>query len=119
MRSETGPELEKDELELIAFRLTELNNTATQALIFLSFAIVAAVTFYTPGLEASRRSSVSWALRWWIGAIFPTVVVIIPLKEIMNRKLAWYSFVLWLRFVLLWAAIVCIFVGAIYFFKAI
>jgi hypothetical protein len=119
MQSETSPELEKDDLKLIAFRLSELNNTATQVLIFLSFAIVAAVTFFTPSLEASRKTAVSWALRWWIGAIFPTVVVIIPLKEVMNRKLAWYSFVRWLRFVLLWAAIVCIFIGAIYFFRAI
>jgi hypothetical protein len=61
-------------LSFIATRLAELNNTASQILIFLSFAIVAGVTFLTPAMDLSRKTAVHWALRWWIGAIFPTVI---------------------------------------------
>jgi len=110
---------EKQRLDFLVTRLGELNNTASQILIFLSFAIVAAVTFLGPNLDGSRRSAVHWALRWWIGAIFPTVIGILPLKEIKDRNLRWYQLLLWVRFVLMWSAIICIFVGAIQFFKAV
>ena len=54
-----------------------------------------------------------------IGAIFPTVIGILPLKEIRDRDVQWYRALLWVRFVLMWSAIACIFVGAIWFFKAV
>jgi hypothetical protein len=119
MQNEAASGGAKEKLVHIAHRLLELNNTSSQILIFLSFAIVAAVTFLAPGLEASRRSAVSGALRWWIGAIFPTVIGIIPLKEVADGSLPWYNFVLWMRYALLWCAIICILVGAFQFFKAI
>jgi uncharacterized metal-binding protein len=105
-------------LNFIARRLTELNNTASQVLVFLSFAIVAGVTYLTPTLDLSRRSAVHWALRWWIGAIFPTVIGIIPLKEV-REDLTWYRVLVRMRLVLMWAAIICIFIGAIEFFRAV
>jgi hypothetical protein len=89
-------------LSFIASRLQELNNTASQILIFLSFAIVAGVTYLSPSLDLSRRTAVYWALRWWIGAIFPTVIGIIPLKEVRDRDLVWYRFLLRMRLLLMW-----------------
>ena len=106
-------------LSFIATRLRELNDTASQILIFLSFAIVAGVTFLTPAMDLSRRTAVHLALRWWIGAIFPTVIGIIPLKEVRDKDLAWYRFLLRMRLLLMWSAIICIFIGAIQFFKAV
>lgn len=106
-------------LSFIATRLKELNDTASQILIFLSFAIVAGVTYLALSMDLSRRTAVHYALRWWIGAIFPTVVGIIPLKEVRDRDLAWYRFLLRTRLLLMWSAIICIFIGAIEFFKAV
>jgi hypothetical protein len=115
--SHAGPDHQR--LNSLVLRLSELNNTASQILIFLSFAIVAAVTFLTSSLDFSRRTAVHLALRWWIGAIFPTVIGILPMKEIKERSLPWYRALLWARFLLMWAAIICIFIGAIQFFKAV
>jgi len=119
MKTEPTPATNKEKLAHIAFRLTELNNTSSQILIFLSFAIVAAVTFLSPALEASHRSAVNGALHWWIAAIFPTVIGIIPLKELADESLPWYNFLLWMRYVLLWCDVICILIGAMQFFKAI
>jgi hypothetical protein len=115
----SAEETEKEQLKHLATRLGELNNTASQILIFLSFAIVAAVTFLTVNPSLTAKEAVHWALRWWIGAIFPTVIAIVPLKEIRDRDVRWYRALLWARFVLMWSAIVCILVGAIWFFKAV
>ena len=122
MPSESNAATEKERLNFLATRLGELNNTASQILIFLSFAIVAAVTFLTlnPLTPTSLvKTEIHSALRWWIGAIFPTVIGILPLKEIRDRDVRWYRVLLWFRFVLMWSAIICIFVGALSFFKAV
>jgi hypothetical protein len=50
---------------------------------------------------------------------FPHSAWIVPMKEIRDRNLPWYRLLLWVRFVLMWAAIICIFLGAIQFFKAV
>jgi hypothetical protein len=119
VQTDSKNETEREKLNFLVLRLGELNNTASQILIFLIFAIVAAVTFLTPSLDLSRRTAVHWALRWWIGAIFPTVIGILPMKEIRERNLPWYQMLLWARFVLMWTAIACIFMGALQFFKAV
>jgi hypothetical protein len=118
---QTKPDIdtESGKLNFMALRLRELNNTASQILIFLSFAIVAGVTFLTPTLDLSRRSAVHLALRWWIGAIFPTVIGIIPLKEVRDEDVMWYRFLLRMRLLLMWSAIICIFLGAVEFFQAV
>ena len=41
------------------------------------------------------------------------------LKEIGDDSVRWFRFLLWVRFILLWCAIVCIFGGAIQFFRSI
>jgi hypothetical protein len=58
--SESNIESHNQQLNFLVLRLNELNNTASQILIFLSFAIVAAVTFLTPSLDFSRRTAVHW-----------------------------------------------------------
>jgi hypothetical protein len=117
--ADSGEGTEKERLNFLPTRLGELNNTASQVLIFLSFAIVAGVTFLTLNPVPATKSAIHGALRWWIGAIFPTVFGILPLKEIRDRDVRWYRALLWVRFVLMWLAIVCIFIGAIWFFKAV
>jgi hypothetical protein len=122
VRSESTELTDKERLNFLATRLGELNNTASQILIFLSFAIVAAVTFLTLNPltpSSAAKTEIHRALRWWIGAIFPTVVGILPLKEIRDQDVRWYRVLLWVRFVLMWSAIICIFIGAIAFFKAV
>ncbi len=119
MNNHPDSDSEGGKLDFIALRLRELNNTASQILIFLSFAIVAGVTYLNPAMDLSRRAAVHLALRWWIGAIFPTVIGIIPLKEVKDKDVAWYRFLLRMRLLLMWAAIICIFMGAIQFFKAV
>ena len=109
----------RQKLIQIAQHLAELTDSSSQVLIFLSFAIVAGVTFLTPRLEASQRNAVNGALRWWIGAIFPTVLGIIPLKMVADESLPWFNFLMWMRHILLWCALICIFIGAIQFFRAI
>jgi hypothetical protein len=120
--SESTEVTDKERLNFLATRLGELNNKASQILIFLSFAIVAAVTFLTLNPltpSSAAKTEIHRALRWWIGAIFPTVVGILPLKEIRDQDVRWYRVLLWVRFVLMWSAIICIFIGAIAFFKAV
>jgi hypothetical protein len=117
--TDSGEGSEKERLDFLATRLRELNNTASQVLIFLSFAIVAGVTFLTLNPGPAAKGAIHGALRWWIGAIFPTVIGILPLKEIRDRDVLWYRSLLWVRFLLMWSAIICIFVGAIWFFKAV
>src|ERR1700735_4977265 len=53
------------------------------------------------------------------GSVFPTVIGIIPLKEVRDRDLPWYRFLLRMRLLLMWAAIISIFIGAIEFFRAV
>ena len=73
VRPASTGENEKQELIHVATRLQELSNTSNQVLIFLSFAIVAAVTYLTTALSPAQKAAVASSLRWWIGAIFPTV----------------------------------------------
>jgi hypothetical protein len=109
---------EKEQLNFLAIRLGELNNTASQVLIFLSFAIVAAVTFLAVNPGPAAKGAIHWALRWWIGAIFPTVIGILPLKEIRDRDVLWYRALLGpIRADVVGHRLHL--VGAIWFFKAV
>ena len=44
---------------------------------------------------------------------------ILPLKELRDKDLGWYRFLLRMRFLLMWSAIICILIGAVEFFKAV
>ena len=87
-----------------------------QLLIFLSFGIAAAVLLWTSDLLSNLQQDVLLdAMRWWVLAILPAVIGILPLKEIRENSHAWYGFLRWLKFALLWLAIIFIVVGTAYF----
>lgn len=105
-------------------RIGELGDKSTQLLMFLSFGIAAIVLLgYAsaggPGKLVSDKIVQSGALRWWVSAIFPVLAGVLPLKEFGRDNLRWYRIVRWLKFWLLWAAILHVAFGAYKFFRAI
>ncbi len=99
-------------------RIKELNDKATQVLLFLSFAMVAAVTL-RPDRTDGQHVAVTCALRWWTGAIFPALVCVLPVKEFRTATVGWLTFIRRLKSLLLWVALVCSGIGAWYFLRAI
>jgi hypothetical protein len=101
-------------------RIKELNNKGTQLLIFLGFGIAATVLLWsTDLLNAAQQDLLLGAMRWWVLAILPTVIGILPLKELRENNRRWYGFLRWLKFVLLWLAIIFIVVGTTFFVRSI
>jgi hypothetical protein len=101
-------------------RIEELNNKGAQLLIFLSIGIAATVLLWsTDLLNDIQQDLLLGAMRWWVLAIVPAVIGILPLKEIRENNRRWYGFLRWLKFVLLWLAIISIVVGATYFIRSI
>ena len=104
-------------VEKLSSRIDELNQKCTQVLIFLSFAIVAvALSSQSPLLE--NADLLDKALMRWTVAMFPTALGILPLKDFCEDCLRWYSFVRWLKVVLLWIAVPCVLSGAIDFIRS-
>lgn len=111
--------MNQDRFESHSARIRELNDKATQVLLFLSFAMLAAGTLrLVPTLTGGQRFAVIYAMRWWTLAIFPALVCVAPLKDIRNT-VRWYAFILWLKFGFLWIALVCLAIGAAWFFQAL
>jgi hypothetical protein len=102
-----------------AGRIEELGNKSSQILLFLSFAIVAAVTLSGACIEPSKKLAVNQAMRWWVRAVFPTVLGIVPLKEFCWECPRWYCLIGWFKFALLWGALICIVWGAWWFLRAV
>jgi hypothetical protein len=101
-------------------RIKELNNKGTQVLLFLGFGIAATVLLWsTDLLNAAQQDLLLGAMRWWVLAILPTVIGILPLKELRENNRRWYGFLRWLKFVLLWLAIIFIVVGTTFFVRSI
>lgn len=100
-------------------RIEELNNKGTRVLLFLSFGIAATVLLWSTDLVTDiQQDLLIGAMRWWVLAILPTIIGILPLKEIRENNCSWYSFVRWSKFVLLWLAIICVVVGTTYFIRS-
>jgi cytochrome bd-type quinol oxidase subunit 2 len=59
-------------------RIKELNEKATQMLLFLSFAIVAAATVDAHTADPDHVRS---AMAWWVLAVFPVLLAVAPLKD--------------------------------------
>jgi hypothetical protein len=109
-------------LEHLDKRIEELNNKCTQVLVFLSFGIAAAVLLWSnkpSSMNDIQQNFVLGAMSRWIWAIFPTLLGVLPLKEISENNLRWYTFLRKFKFVVLWAAIILIFWGAVDFARAI
>jgi uncharacterized membrane protein len=101
-------------------RIEELNTTGTRVFIFLSFGVAAAVLLWsTDLLNVGQQDFLLRAMRWWVLAIVPTVIGILPLKEIRENNHRWYGFVRFLKFALLWLAIIFILIGTTYFLRCI
>jgi len=104
-------------VERLSSRIDELNQKCTQVLIFLSFAVVA-VALSSQSSLLEDADLLDRALMKWTVAMFPTVLGILPLKDFCEDRLRWYSFVRWLKVVLLWIAVPCVFWGAIDFIRS-
>ncbi len=115
-----GDDAEDPELKHLSERIQELGHKSSLLLLFLSFAMVSVATLENVNSEAMRPllPALSKALFWWKLALIPTLLGVPPVKEIMWRNAAWYQRIWWAKVVLMWAAVVLIFVGIGYFIAA-
>lgn len=94
-------------------RIEELNRKCTQVLTFLSFVLAASVIAWSSKrLTPAQTNLALHAIRWWLLAIFPTALGVAPFKEFGFEKPCWYEFLRWMKFFILWAALVLIGLGA-------
>ena len=108
------------EMQELSDRNKEFGDKSTQLFIFLSFAILGAVTVRSsPSLGTSQTLAVSGAMGWWVWAFYPVLLGVLPLKEFGWQKPRWYGFIRWLKVLLLWIAVAFIVCGAFQFTRAI
>ena len=56
---------------------------------------------------------------WWMLAVFPVLLGVLPVKDMRWNDRAWYRFLVWAKFVLLWLAVTLSAVGAIQFLRSV
>jgi hypothetical protein len=101
-------------------RIEELNHRGTQILIFLSFGIAATVLLWSTDLLGTvQQDLLLRAMRWWVLAILPAATGILPLREFRENNRRWYGFVRYVKFALIWLAIIFIIAGTTYFLRSI
>lgn len=101
------------DIEELSNRIKELGDKSTQVLIFLSFALVVVASVSSnAALGANQKLALTQAMRWWVWALFPVIVGILPLKEIRWKNPRWYQFIRGFKVVLLWGAALLILFGA-------
>jgi hypothetical protein len=96
----------------------QLGEKSTQILLFLSFTFVAVVTLKADrALSETQQHALTMALRWWVWALLPILIGILPLKDLGwgDTDARWYNYLRWFKFGLLWIAIILVLVGAAYF----
>lgn len=96
-------------------RIDELNSKCTQVLTFLSFTIAAGALIWVEGHNDVMRRP----LQLLVAAIFPTLIGILPVKEVYEDNANWYRIVRWSKVIVLWAAVGFVFWGAVDFARAI
>jgi hypothetical protein len=102
---------------LLSERIKQLGEKSTQILLFLSFAMVSVATLKL--VDKGRQSpALENAFYWWKIALFPTLVGVLPLKEVRWECARWYNIIRWIRFGLLWLTIGLILWGALSFVRA-
>lgn len=106
------------EISALEARIRELGDKSTNLLLFLSFAIVGAASVKYDQLPADPGLSRS-AMRWWMLAVFPVLLGVLPVKELRAGHRSWYGIAVYLKIVVLWVAVALSFVGAIQFLRAI
>jgi hypothetical protein len=110
MEKKLSPEIKK-----LGHRIEELNNKCTQVLTFLSFAIAAAALLWSAG----QKDLVHRPLRLWAWAMLPTLLGIVPLKEICEANDRWYRIIRQFKVLTLLVAIAFILWGAVNFARAV
>ena len=101
----------------LASRISELGTKSTQLLQFLSFAILGAATLKTEQFPADP-TLVRVATWWWILAVFPILLAVLPVKDFRWNGRTWYRFLVLVKFLLLWMAVIFSGVGAVQFLRA-
>ena len=101
----------------LGIRINELGTKSTQLLQFLSFAIIGAATLRTVQFAADQ-TLVRAATWWWILAVFPILLAVLPVKDFRWNGRTWYRFLVWVKCLLLWVAVILSGVGAIQFLRA-
>jgi hypothetical protein len=113
----TGNSLRREADDLDT-RINELGTKSTQLLLFLTFAIVGAGTLRTAQFPADQ-ALVRVATWWWILAVFPVLLGVLPVKDFKWNNRVWYRFLVGAKILLLWVAVVLSGVGAIQFLRAV
>lgn len=110
-------EIQGNNADKLSKRLNELNSKATQLLLFLSFAMVAAILLETNQVSvftACQKVAAKWSLRFWVISLFPILLTVLPIQEIISLNRA-----RWIKVTLLTIAVLLIICGAIAFLCAI
>jgi hypothetical protein len=107
-------------LNELRIRIDELNRKCAQLLIFLGIGIAAAVLLWSADLlSAIEQDFLLRAMRWWLLAILPVLLGILPLREFRENSRRWYGAIRYFKFVLLWLAIAFIVFGTAYFLRSV
>ena len=107
-----------DEPHDLATRINELGNKSTQLLLFLTFAILGAATLMTKDCAAQERL-VRAATWWWMLAVFPVLLGVLPVKDFNWNNRRWYRFLVYAKCLFLWASVILSGIGAIQFLRAV
>src|SRR5713226_4874670 len=102
-----------EETKALSGRIKELGDKSTQLLLFLSFSFVAVITLKSDHMLAERQQyALTIAMRFWVWALLPILLGILPVKDFSWETPLWYNALRWSKFVFLWTAIVLILFGA-------
>jgi hypothetical protein len=112
------PDEDDPKLKLLSDRIKELSDKSTLILLFLSFAMVSVATLETVSDLKGLVPTLNKALFWWKLALIPTLLGVPPVKELLWRNPTWYQVIHKIKVLLLWSAVVLIFVGIGYFIIA-
>ena len=107
-----------DESHELAMRINELGNKSTQLLLFLTFAILGAVTLMTRDCAGQERL-VRTATWWWMFAVFPVLLGVLPVKDFNWNNRRWYRFLVHAKCLFLWMSVIFSGIGAIQFLRAV
>lgn len=99
-------------------RINELGNKSTQLLLFLTFAILGAATLMTKDGAAQERL-VRAAAWWWMWAVFPVLLGVLPVKDFNWNNRTWYRFLVYAKCLLLWTSVILSGIGVIQFLRAV
>ena len=108
-------------------RIKELGEKSTQLLLFLSFAMVSIATLESVGAHVSWQPKLDQAFRWWIVALIPALVGIVPVKELNKAPQIltsvgikwsvplskWCEWVRWSKIIMQWITIGLIIAGIV------